>query len=102
MTQILDGKAAAAEIRAEMAASVREMAAAGHRMPQLVAVLVGEDAASQTYVGSKVRGCGEVGMLSRNVRLPSTTSQALSVKPAAARRSRKSWRWGKLSTELGR
>jgi len=76
MTQILDGKAAAAEIRAEMAASVRELAAAGGRLPQLVAVLVGDDAASQTYVGSKVRGCGEVGMLSRNVRLPSTTSQA--------------------------
>jgi len=75
MTQILDGKAAAAEIRAEMAVSVREMAAAGGRLPQLVAVLVGDDAASQTYVGSKVRGCGEVGMLSRNVRLPSTTSQ---------------------------
>jgi methylenetetrahydrofolate dehydrogenase (NADP+)/methenyltetrahydrofolate cyclohydrolase len=75
MTQILDGKAAAAEIRAEMAVSVREMAAAGGRLPQLVAVLVGDDAASQTYVGSKVRGCGEVGMLSRNVRLPSTTTQ---------------------------
>jgi methylenetetrahydrofolate dehydrogenase (NADP+)/methenyltetrahydrofolate cyclohydrolase len=75
MTQILDGRAAAAEIRAEMAVTVREMAAAGHRLPQLVAVLVGDDAASQTYVGSKVRGCGEVGMLSRNVRLPATASQ---------------------------
>jgi methylenetetrahydrofolate dehydrogenase (NADP+)/methenyltetrahydrofolate cyclohydrolase len=39
-------------------------------------VLVGDNAASQTYVGSKVRGCGEVGMLSRTLRLPAVTSQA--------------------------
>jgi methylenetetrahydrofolate dehydrogenase (NADP+) / methenyltetrahydrofolate cyclohydrolase len=76
MTQILDGKAAAAEIRAELAAGVRQLAAAGGRLPQLVAVLVGDNAASQTYVGSKVRGCGEVGMLSRTLRLPAATSQA--------------------------
>jgi methylenetetrahydrofolate dehydrogenase (NADP+)/methenyltetrahydrofolate cyclohydrolase len=76
MTQILDGKAAAAEIRAELAAGVRQLTAAGGRLPQLVAVLVGDNAASQTYVGSKVRGCGEVGMLSRTLRLPAVTSQA--------------------------
>jgi methylenetetrahydrofolate dehydrogenase (NADP+)/methenyltetrahydrofolate cyclohydrolase len=76
MTQILDGKAAAAEIRAELAAAVREMVAAGARLPQLVAVLVGENAASQVYVGSKVRGCSEVGMLSRTERLPAETSEA--------------------------
>ncbi|HYX23281.1 MAG TPA: bifunctional methylenetetrahydrofolate dehydrogenase/methenyltetrahydrofolate cyclohydrolase FolD [Thermoanaerobaculia bacterium] len=76
MTQILDGKAAAAEIRAELAASVRELAAAGRRLPQLVAVLVGDDPASQTYVGSKVRGCAEVEMLSRTLRLPAATSEA--------------------------
>jgi methylenetetrahydrofolate dehydrogenase (NADP+)/methenyltetrahydrofolate cyclohydrolase len=76
MTNILDGKMAAAEIRSETAASVREMIAAGARQPQLVAVLVGEDPASQVYVGSKVKGCGEVGILSRNLRLPAETSQA--------------------------
>ncbi|MBW8876408.1 MAG: bifunctional methylenetetrahydrofolate dehydrogenase/methenyltetrahydrofolate cyclohydrolase [Acidobacteria bacterium] len=76
MTQILDGKAAAAEIRAELAASVRELAAAGARLPQLVAVLVGDNPASQTYVGSKVRGCAEVGLLSRTLRLPAETSEA--------------------------
>lgn len=76
MTQILDGKAAAAEIRREIAASVSEMAAAGARLPQLVAVLVGENAASQVYVGSKVRGCAEVSMLSRTERLPAGTSEA--------------------------
>ncbi len=73
--RILDGKAAAAEIRAEVAAGVRELAAAGARLPQLVAVLVGEDPASQAYVGSKTRGCAEVGMLSQTLRLPAGTSE---------------------------
>jgi methylenetetrahydrofolate dehydrogenase (NADP+)/methenyltetrahydrofolate cyclohydrolase len=76
MTNILDGKAAAAEIRAEVAAGVREMLAAGARPPQLVAVLVGEDPASQAYVGSKVKGCAEVGMLSRTLRLAAGTTEA--------------------------
>jgi len=76
MTNILDGKAAAAEIRSEVAASVREMTAAGARPPQLVAVLVGENPASQVYVGSKVRGCAEVGMLSRTLRLAAETTEA--------------------------
>ncbi len=75
MTRLLDGKAAAAEIRAEVAAGVRELAAAGARPPQLVAVLVGDDPASQAYVGSKTRGCSEVEMLSQTLRLPATTSE---------------------------
>ncbi len=75
-TTLLDGKAAAAEIRAELAGKVREMAAAGARLPQLVAVLVGEDPASQVYVGSKVRGCAEIDMLSRTLRLPAETSES--------------------------
>jgi len=73
---VLDGKAAAAEIRAEVAAGVQALARAGGRPPQLVAVLVGENPASQAYVGSKVRGCAEVGMLSRTLRLPAVTSEA--------------------------
>jgi methylenetetrahydrofolate dehydrogenase (NADP+)/methenyltetrahydrofolate cyclohydrolase len=75
MTKILDGKAAAAAIRAEVAEAVREMTAAGHRPPGLTAVLVGEDPASQTYVASKVKGCAEVGMVSRDVRRPDTISE---------------------------
>lgn len=76
MTSLLDGKAVAAEIRAEVAAGVRELAAAGARLPQLAAVLVGENPASEVYVASKVRGCAEVGMLSRTVRLAAGTSEA--------------------------
>jgi methylenetetrahydrofolate dehydrogenase (NADP+)/methenyltetrahydrofolate cyclohydrolase len=73
---LLDGKATAAGIRAEVAAGVRQLAEAGARLPQLVAVLVGEDTASQAYVGSKTRGCAEVGMLGQTLRLPATTSEA--------------------------
>jgi methylenetetrahydrofolate dehydrogenase (NADP+)/methenyltetrahydrofolate cyclohydrolase len=75
-SKILDGKAAAAEIRAEVAAGVRELLAAGARPPQLVAVLAGDDPASQAYVGSKVKGCAEVGMLSRTLRLAAETTEA--------------------------
>jgi methylenetetrahydrofolate dehydrogenase (NADP+)/methenyltetrahydrofolate cyclohydrolase len=76
MTTILDGKATAAAIRAEVAERVREMTAAGHRAPGLTAVLVGEDPASQAYVGSKVRGCAEVGMISRTITPPATITES--------------------------
>lgn len=75
MTQILDGKAAAAEIRTELTAAVRDLMAAGRRTPGLAAVLVGDDPASQVYVSSKVKGCAEVGMESRTIRLPATTTE---------------------------
>lgn len=76
MTTILDGKATAAAIRAEVAERVAELTAAGHRPPGLTAVLVGEDPASQAYVGSKVRGCAEVGMVSRTVTPPATIAES--------------------------
>jgi len=76
VTNLLDGKAAAAEIRAEVASGVRALAAAGARLPQLVAVLVGDNPASEVYVGSKVRGCAEVDILSRTLRLAAEASEA--------------------------
>ena len=76
MTNLLDGKTAAAAIRAELAGAVRDLMAAGRRTPGLAAVLVGEDPASQVYVGSKIKGCAEVGMESRTIRLPATTTEA--------------------------
>jgi methylenetetrahydrofolate dehydrogenase (NADP+)/methenyltetrahydrofolate cyclohydrolase len=72
--KILDGKAVAAEIRAEVAAEVRELVAAGGRQPGLAAVLVGDDPASLVYVGSKARACEEVGMKGRVVHLPAATT----------------------------
>lgn len=74
--QILDGRHTAADIRAEVAAGVRELRAAGHRAPGLAAVLVGDDAASQVYVGSKIKACAEVGMESRTIRKPADLSEA--------------------------
>jgi methylenetetrahydrofolate dehydrogenase (NADP+)/methenyltetrahydrofolate cyclohydrolase len=74
--QILDGRHTAADIRTEVAAGVRELRAAGHRAPGLAAVLVGDDAASQVYVGSKIKACAEVGMESRTIRRPSDLTEA--------------------------
>lgn len=75
MTKILEGKTLAADLRAGVAAGVREMIQAGLRPPGLAAVLVGDNPASQVYVGSKVRACGESGIASRTVRLSADTSE---------------------------
>ncbi len=73
--KIIDGKEVAAALRKEIAAEVETMAAAGERPPYLVAVLVGDDGASQTYVASKERMSAEVGFRSRVLRLPAQTTQ---------------------------
>lgn len=75
MTKILEGRTLAADLRAGVAAGVREMEQAGLRPPGLAAVLVGDNPASQVYVGSKVKACGEAGIASRTVRLPADTSE---------------------------
>jgi methylenetetrahydrofolate dehydrogenase (NADP+)/methenyltetrahydrofolate cyclohydrolase len=62
--QIIDGKAVAARVRAEIAEEVAAFVAEAGRAPGLATVLVGEDAASAVYVASKQRGCAEVGMQS--------------------------------------
>jgi len=61
--RVLDGIAIAGEIKAEVAEAVKKMGADGHR-PGLAVVLVGENPASQIYVRSKVRTCGELGIYS--------------------------------------
>ena len=58
---ILDGKKTSNDIKSEIAISVKEIVAKGSRPPHLAAVIVGEDGASLTYVGSKVRACKKVG-----------------------------------------
>lgn len=73
--KLLDGKAVAAEIRAEVAQEVADLVAAGHRAPGLTAVLVGGDPASQVYVGSKAKACEEVGMVGRVVKLDGDITQ---------------------------
>ena len=54
---LLNGKETANTIKEEIKASVNQMKARGERVPHLAAVLVGNDGASLTYVGSKVRSC---------------------------------------------
>ncbi len=72
---IIDGKEVAAALRKEIAAEVEKMTAAGARPPHLVAILVGNDGASQTYVGHKEKCCHEVGFRSTVLRLPEETSE---------------------------
>ena len=66
MARILDGVAIAAEIKAEVAEDVKRLAAQGVK-PGLAAVLVGHVAASEIYVRSKVKTCGELGLFSEMV-----------------------------------
>ena len=73
---ILDGKKVAGEIRAEVAENVKAFVDAGGPKPCLVAVLVGEDPASQVYVRSKSRACEKAGIEGRTHRLPANTSQS--------------------------
>jgi methylenetetrahydrofolate dehydrogenase (NADP+)/methenyltetrahydrofolate cyclohydrolase len=74
MTEILDGRTAAREVRAEVRAEVEKLVAEGHRPPGLAVVLVGEDPASRIYVGSKTRAAAEVGFVQRSVELAASTS----------------------------
>ncbi len=73
--KIIDGKTIAQSVRTEVATKVQERIAKGLRAPGLAVVLVGEDAASQVYVGSKRRACEEVGFISRSYDLPIDTDQ---------------------------
>ena len=66
--QIIDGKKTAAEIKAEIAAEVAKMVAAGQKRPHLVGVLVGHDGGSETYMASKVKACDECGFESTLIR----------------------------------
>ena len=72
---ILDGRKTSNDIKDEIAESVKEIVASGSRAPHLAAVIVGEDGASLTYVGSKVRACERVGFDSTLVKLPETTTE---------------------------
>ena len=73
--RVLKGNEIAAGLRAEIAAGVAELAAAGVR-PGLAAVLVGDDPASAVYVRNKGRACADAGMFSETFHLPTETVQA--------------------------
>lgn len=73
--QILDGKALAAEIRADVKAKIEARVAAGKSVPGLATVLVGDNPASQSYVRSKRKSSAEVGIESFGFELPATATQ---------------------------
>jgi methylenetetrahydrofolate dehydrogenase (NADP+)/methenyltetrahydrofolate cyclohydrolase len=72
---ILDGKATAAKVKAELAERVAKLAEQGVR-PGLGTILVGDDPGSQVYVNGKHRDCAEVGIASIRIDLPATATQA--------------------------
>ena len=72
---ILDGKKTSNDIKSELSVLVDELIKKGKRPPHLAAVLVGNDGASLTYVGSKVRSCEKIGYQSTLIHLPETTSE---------------------------
>lgn len=74
--QILDGKKTSEDIKNEIAAEVQQMKANGEKVPHLAAVIVGNNGASLTYVGSKVRSCEQIGFDSTLVALPEETTEA--------------------------
>ena len=72
---ILDGKKTSEDLKQEIAEEVKQLKAKGKRVPHLAAVLVGDDGASLTYVGSKVKACEQVGFESTLVKLPANISE---------------------------
>jgi len=68
MGQIIDGRAVAGEVKAEIRTGVESILSSGGRRPHLAAVLVGHDGGSETYVAYKIKDCSEVGFRSTLVR----------------------------------
>ena len=66
--EIIDGKKISAQVKQELADEIAAFVAEGKKIPHLVAVLVGNDGASETYVASKVKACQTVGMKSSELR----------------------------------
>ena len=73
--EILDGKKTSAQVREELRREVEQIVSAGHRPPHLVAILVGDNGASITYVNAKVKACQEIGFRSSLIKYPAEVSQ---------------------------
>src|SRR5580765_5436996 len=72
---LLDGKKLSTEIKAEIAAEVTRLTAAGHKAPHLAAILVGNNGASESYVAGKIKSCAEVGFKSSLFRFDENVSE---------------------------
>jgi methylenetetrahydrofolate dehydrogenase (NADP+)/methenyltetrahydrofolate cyclohydrolase len=84
---LLDGVAIAAQIKAEVGADVQDLSARGIT-PGLAVILVGEEAASQIYVRTKVKTCGELGIFSEMITPPESITTAEMVTLVAALNAR--------------
>ena len=73
---LLDGKATSAEIKAEIAQEVAQRLREGKPVPHLVAILVGHDGGSETYVASKIKTCSELGFRSTLIRFEEDVTEA--------------------------
>lgn len=73
---ILDGKAIATDLKHHLKQATQQRVAEGNRPPGLAVVLIGQDPASQVYVGSKRRGCEELGFKSASYDLPEDSSES--------------------------
>ncbi|WP_417428579.1 bifunctional 5,10-methylenetetrahydrofolate dehydrogenase/5,10-methenyltetrahydrofolate cyclohydrolase [Halpernia sp.] len=76
MAKILDGLKVSKEIKTEIKTEVEKILESKKRAPHLVAILVGNNGASKTYVNSKVKDCAEVGFTSGLLKFPATVSEA--------------------------
>ncbi|OFO52930.1 bifunctional 5,10-methylene-tetrahydrofolate dehydrogenase/5,10-methylene-tetrahydrofolate cyclohydrolase [Porphyromonas sp. HMSC077F02] len=73
--QLLDGKKISADMKAEIAAEVKEIVAAGHKPPKMVAILVGHDGGSETYVASKMKTGHELGFEDELIRFEDNVTE---------------------------
>ena len=80
MYTIIDGKKVASEIKHEIAEEVAKLKSEGKKVPHLVAVLVGNDGSSETYVANKVKDCEEVGIKSTVIRFGSEVKETILLK----------------------
>ncbi|MCD6565029.1 MAG: bifunctional methylenetetrahydrofolate dehydrogenase/methenyltetrahydrofolate cyclohydrolase FolD [Bacteroidales bacterium] len=75
MYQIIDGKSVSNQIKQEIAEEVADIQKKGGKIPHLVAILVGTDGASETYVSHKEKACERVGFMSTIVRMKETVTE---------------------------
>lgn len=75
MATLIDGKKISVQIQQEISLAVAEIKKNNGKIPHLAAVLVGNDAASETYVANKVKACENVGFFSTLIRMPENTTE---------------------------
>jgi methylenetetrahydrofolate dehydrogenase (NADP+)/methenyltetrahydrofolate cyclohydrolase len=73
--QLIDGKIASEAVKTRLAEAAGKLQESGHRKPCLAAILVGNNGASETYIASKVRTCGQIGFLSSLIRFDEKVSE---------------------------